>query len=359
MLIYKYVLMIFSMAVTRMPKTYICLPHIIRSTLTCINDIIGKAFLASTPLKTFYTSIHFWVNQLIYQILIYILYLSLQFSKGFDLANGECPCGVTVCVGTHKIQSVVQRQAVLSPVSHRKGSLGPDKIPDRRIARRPFPNTVHPHVRSREPPNVAALHLQETQLSPDKIELYLGGDFCQGASSLKLAEVVCGSPVGASRCGEEKAANVHRVTIHPPLRAAGTTGLFQQGWGNGNRGDCNKDEKWSFHRHPVVSSDRVVVYWQLYKLLSEIRREAGSIGQNTPWLWHQISHNWCWHKKDIVRIALLCIFPAIFEDFSHEMSALEDIAFLWVVYLVTQIGEHLHLLYDIAEKGKNDFQRLD
>ena len=69
--IYKYVLMIFSMAVTRMPKTYICLPHIIRSTLTCINDIIGKAFLASTPLKTFYTSIHFWVKQLIYQFLIY------------------------------------------------------------------------------------------------------------------------------------------------------------------------------------------------------------------------------------------------------------------------------------------------
>ena len=102
---------------------------------------------------------------------------------------------------------------------------------------------------------------------------------------------------------------------------------------------------------PSMYFDRVIVCWQLYKLLSQIRREAGSIGQNTPWLWHQISHNWCWHKKDIVRIALLCIFPAIFEDFSHEMSALEDIAFLWVVYLVTQIGEHLHLLYDIAEKG--------
>ena len=205
-----------------------------------------------------------------------------------------------MCVGTHKIQSVVQRQAVLSPVSDRRGSIGPDKIPDRRIARRPFPNTVHPHVRAGKPPNVTALHLQETQVSPDKIKMYLGGDFCQGASSLKLAEVVCGSPVGASRCGEEKAANVHRVTIHPPLRAAGSlkkvnsqllwstllwvTCSFSKGEEMETVATATRMRSGAFIDIPSMYFDRVIVYWQLYRLLSQIRREAGSIGQNTPWL---------------------------------------------------------------------------
>ena len=99
-------------------------------------------------------------------------------------------------------------------------ALAPDKVADRRVAGRPFPNTVHTHVRSREPPDVTPLHLQETQLCSDEIKLYLGGNFGQGASSLKLADVVGRSPVGAGGRVEEQAADVHRVTVHPSLRAA-------------------------------------------------------------------------------------------------------------------------------------------
>ena len=116
-------------------------------------------------------------------------------------------------------------------------------------------------------------------MSPDKIKLYLGGDFCQGASSLKLAEVVCGSPVGASRCGEEKAANVHRVTIHPPLRAAGSlkkvnsqllwstllwvTCSFSKGEEMETVATATRMRSGAFIDIPSMYFDRVVVYWQL------------------------------------------------------------------------------------------------
>ena len=99
-------------------------------------------------------------------------------------------------------------------------ALAPDKVADGGVAGGPLPSAVHAHVGPRGPPDVAPLHLEEGQLRPDEIELYLGGNFCQGASRLKLAEVVAGAPVGA-RGGrvEEQAAEVHRVPVHPPLRA--------------------------------------------------------------------------------------------------------------------------------------------
>ena len=82
------------------------------------------------------------------------------------------------------------------------------------------PDTVDAHVRSRRPPDVTPVHLLQSQLCADKVELHLGGHFRQGASSLELAEVVCGSPVSAHRLAEEKAADVHCVTIHPAFWAA-------------------------------------------------------------------------------------------------------------------------------------------
>ena len=143
-----------------------------------------------------------------------------QFSIRFYLADGEGPrCG-TGSVDPHKIKGNVQSQAVLSLMSSRGEALGPDKVPDWRVAGGPFPDTVHPHVCSRHPPDVTPLHLEEAELCPDKVKLDLGGNFSQGASSIKLAEVVGGSPVGAGARVEEQAAHVHRVAVNPALRAA-------------------------------------------------------------------------------------------------------------------------------------------
>ena len=136
------------------------------------------------------------------------------------MANGVSPrCGAGG-VDPHKIKRNIQSQAVVSPVFCRGESLGPDKVPDRRVAGGPFPDTVQAHVCSRHPPDVAPLHLEEAKLCPDEVKLNLGGNFGQGASGLKLAEVVGGSPVGARGRVEEQAADVHRVAIHPPIRAA-------------------------------------------------------------------------------------------------------------------------------------------
>ena len=143
-----------------------------------------------------------------------------QFSIRCYLADGEGPrCG-TGSVDPHKIKGNVQSQAVLRPVPSRGEALGPDKVSDRRVAGGPFPDTVHPHVCSRHPPDVTPLHLEEAELCPDKVKLDLSGNFSQGAPGLKLAEVVGGSPVGAGARVEEQAAHVHRVAVHPALRAA-------------------------------------------------------------------------------------------------------------------------------------------
>ena len=137
------------------------------------------------------------------------------------MANGVGPCCGTGGVDPHKIKGNVQSQAVVSPVFSRGESLGPDKVPNWGVAGGPFPDTVQPHVCSRHPPDVAPLHLEEAKLCADEVKLDLGGNFSQGASGLKLAEVVGGSPVGAAGGRvEEQAANVHRVAVHPPIRAA-------------------------------------------------------------------------------------------------------------------------------------------
>ena len=142
-----------------------------------------------------------------------------EFLKGFYLANGKGPRCDTVRVDPHKIKSKVQSQAVLSAVCSGGWALPPDKVPDREIACGPLPNTVHAHICAGGPPDVTPLHLEEDKLCPHEIELYLCGNFSQGAPGLKLANVVGGSPVAAGGRVEEQTAEIDRVAIHPSLWA--------------------------------------------------------------------------------------------------------------------------------------------